>query len=299
MKKRSGPAYLKLLALISLLVPVVLWAEAPVSDAAPAENNYYDSAGDPAVPLSQEETPAPSSYSAPAYNTGSTSSNSSASLLSKVAELQKEVQKLRGQLEVQSHQIQVLKEQQQAYYNDLDQRLTDLTQKKGKTQTLSLDDATLSNPSQQKTASSSSPAATPAIVPVSGAGNASSEDASYNAAYVLIEQKQFPQATSAMRTFLQNYPNGKYASNAHYWLGELLIAQNQNQEAITEFNVVINEYPDSNKVSAAMLKLGTAYVNLGDMEKAKAQFLKVESTFPGTTTAQLARDKLNSLNNQP
>lgn len=264
------------------IIPSTLWAEAPVEDAVPTSSNTYSSSSyssaptetDPEVPLSQDNSASMNNYST---SSNTFNPNNPASLLSKINEMQREIQRLRGQMEIQSHELTKLKEQQQAYYNDLDQRITMLSSHgKTKTQTLSLDDTTKAT-STNKTAASGD------------------EESSYNAAYALIENKQFSQAKSAMESFLQQYPHGKYASNAHYWLGELLLAQHQDQAAIKEFDTVINKYPSSSKVSAAMLKLGFAYANVGDTGKAKAAFMKVEKTFPNTTTAQIAHARLETL----
>ena len=103
------------------------------------------------------------------------------------------------------------------------------------------------------------------------------------------------EAVLAMKTFIQQYPQGKYVPNAHYWLGELLLTQHQEQSAINEFNTVVNDYPSSNKVSASMLKLGFIYAHSGDTIKAREEFLKIQKMFPGTTTAQLAEERLRSL----
>lgn len=267
-----------------LLLPTFVWAEAPVQDAVPI------SSSDPEVPLSQDNS---ARYSSPS----SFNPNNPASLLSKMNEMQSEIQRLRGQLEVQSHELAQLKEQQQAYYNDLDQRVTLLSSGK-KPATLAIDDspssATSATTDTQK-AAGAAVAATALKTPLIATTSGGDEESSYNAAYALIESKQFPQATSAMKNFILKYPNGKYASNAHYWLGELLIATHQDQEAISEFNTVIQQFPTSNKVSPSMLKLGFAYANLGDIEKARATLSEVESKYPGTTSAQLASARLETL----
>ena len=44
--------------------------------------------------------------------------------------------------------------------------------------------------------------------------------------------QQFNDAITAFQTFLRDYPDGRYAANAHYWLGELFLAvQPQDLEA--------------------------------------------------------------------
>lgn len=266
------------------ILPISVWADALVTDAVPvsaSSNNTFAPAGQDFsdVPLSQD--------SDNSYSTHSPAS-SGTSLLSKVNDLQREIQRLRGQLEVQSHELTQLKEQQQAYYNDLDQRISLLASGKSKSPVLSLDTTT-------PTASTISTSSATAMGATASTTATPDEEASYNAAYALIEQRKFNEASIAMKAFLQKYPNGKYTANAHYWLGELLLAQHKDSEAINEFNTVIQQYPASNKVSASMLKLGFAYSNLGDTAKAKTTFLNVEKMFPDTTTAQLAHARLESL----
>ena len=50
--------------------------------------------------------------------------NDNANLIEKVLNLQKEVQELRGQLEIQAHDLKLLQQQQLAFYKDLDSRLS-------------------------------------------------------------------------------------------------------------------------------------------------------------------------------
>ena len=58
------------------------------------------------------------------------------------------------------------------------------------------------------------------------------EGEAYRAAYALVRGQQFDQAVQAFNQFLQNYPDGRYAPNAHYWLGELyLVVQPQQLES--------------------------------------------------------------------
>lgn len=273
-------------------LPISLWAEAPVEEATASSTGSYSSMdnGDPEMPLSQDNT---DNY---ANQTNSTfNPRDPASLLAKINEMQSEIQRLRGKLEVQSYELKKLKEQQKAYYNDLDQRISMLSSGKATAvSTLSLDDTTTTATPDVTNKISNTATVTPSTT--STTVSKSGEEASYNTAYEFIQNKQFPEAISAMKTFIQQYPNGKYASNAHYWLGELLLAQHQDQEAIQEFSTVVNNYPTSNKVSAAMLKLGYIYASLGDTAKAKTEFSTIEKMFPGSTTAQLAHTRLQTLN---
>lgn len=280
-----------LLITLSVLLPALAWAEAPVDEASPAgsysnsasstDGAYYGAnSADPEVPLSQDIQDTVSSRPF--------TSNSPASILSKINELQTEIQRLRGQSEIQAHEIKQLKEQQQAYYNDLDQRIGMLSGNKTAVKSLELSDS----PEDSSAISAEISPATTTTLPIE---SLNSETTDYNTAYALVEKKQFALAIEAMTSFLRKYPDGQYASNAHYWLGELYLAQHQEKKAVEEFNTVVTIYPDSSKVSAAMLKLGFAYANAGDTKKAKETLYKVQKMYPGTTTAQLAQQRLLTL----
>ena len=47
------------------------------------------------------------------------------------------------------------------------------------------------------------------------------EAIAYDAAYALVQERQFDKAIPAFQQFLQRFPDGLYAANAHYWLGEM------------------------------------------------------------------------------
>ncbi len=138
MNQRNN-SMVRLFIFLSAFLPMTLWAEASVEEASASSTGGYSSmqqTADPEMPLSQDTSDSLSS------NTGSSAStfnpNNPASLLSKINEMQREIQKLRGQMEVQSYELKKLKEQQQAYYNDLDQRISVLSSGK-KSPVLSLD----------------------------------------------------------------------------------------------------------------------------------------------------------------
>lgn len=296
MNQQIKKKFLDLVIVLCLLLPISLWAEAPVEEAQASSTGGYSNSmegPDPEIPLSQDNSSsAVSSPSSSSFNP-----NSPASLLAKFNQMQQEMQKLRGQLEVQSYEIKKLKQQQQTYYNDLDQRISTLSSGK-KNPVLDMDTGTPAVTTDVDTSTTASAAkksvASPAVVSASTTGS-TTEESSYNAAYELIQNKQFSEATTAMQTFIKQYPHGKYAANAHYWLGELLLAQHQDQNAVKEFDIVTHDYPNSNKVSAAMLKLGFIYAKQGDTEKAKTIFLNIQKMFPGTTTADMATQRLNAL----
>jgi tol-pal system protein YbgF len=118
------------------------------------------------------------------------------------------------------------------------------------------------------------------------------EGEAYRAAYALVRGQQFDQAVEAFHQFLRNYPDGRYAPNAHYWLGELyLVVQPQDLEASRQaFTLLVTQYPDNAKVPDALYKLGKVHFLKGSREKAREYLDGVARGYPDSSAANLARD---------
>lgn len=199
-------------------------------------------------------------------------------LFNKLEQMQQEIASLRGQLELQAHQIKLLSKGRLP-----DSSLHKRNKLSESTQT-TLPAVTIAKPKSEETS--------PQAVAVKRAGDPMDEQLSYVAAYELVKNKQYEQAREAMSAFLDRYPAGPYAANAHYWLGELYILAHQYTKALASFKTIVDEFADSNKFAAATYKLGVVYEQLGHNDKAHEQFIKVTEAFPGTTIARLAKAKL-------
>lgn len=219
----------------------------------------------------------------------------SAALIERVQNLQKEVQELRGQLEVQTYELKKLKEQQLTFYKDLDSRISNgakSTAVKAPTNVSSSNKVAAIPASATK---NTTVAVAPVAAPASKA-NPADEQISYLAAYELVKNKQYDKAINAMQTFTQKYPQGGYTANAQYWLGELFMVKKDYPKAIEHFDTVLQKFPSSTKAAASMLKSGYAYAAYGNNEEAKKRLQQVVRNYPATPTAQLANLKLESIN---
>jgi len=190
--------------------------------------------------------------------------------------LQQELQDLRGQLEVQAHDLKLMQQQQLAFYKDLDKRIQDI-QKQPSTQ----------EPLTMSTGSSS--------LKTNEHGNPADEQIRYLAAYDLIKQKKFEEALQAMQNFIGQYPNGGYTANAHYWLGELYLVKQQNVQAISEFDIVLARFPTSSKAAPSHLKIALAQAAMGDISDARGRLKSILQKYPDTHTARIAAKKLEAL----
>ena len=219
--------------------------------------------------------------------TGSQTSGSElGKLYLQVQQLQQEVMRLNGKVEEQAHELSTLKEQSLQRYMDLDKRV-------GGGQSGNQGSGPKGNPSAGVNTAS------PAITPVAGGSSSSGvaqpgEEDAYSASYALVQGRKFDQAIPAFQQFLQRYPDGQYAANSHYWLGELyLVKEPPDLEAARQsFALLLSQYPNNSKAPDALYKLGKVQFLKGNREKAREYMDLVITQYEGTNNAvvKLARD---------
>jgi tol-pal system protein YbgF len=128
-----------------------------------------------------------------------------------------------------------------------------------------------------------------------GLGAISSEDvaqkAVYEQAYALLKARKIDEAMIALIKYNETYPNGIYAANAQYWLGEVYLLKNDLPEATAAFRSVIAQHSDHRKVDDAKYKLGKIYHLQNQPEQAKELLLSVSKG--SGSAAKLAQDYLS------
>jgi tol-pal system protein YbgF len=209
------------------------------------------------------------------------------SLFLQIQQLQQEVMRLNGQVEEQANELRLLKQQSLKRYVDLDKRLSAVS-------------GGAAAPSGGSAAAGGTGGSSSAVVtPVAGSGQSTTseqpgEGDAYRAAYALVAGQQFDQAVKAFQQFLRDYPDGRYAPNAHYWLGELyLVVDPQDLESSRQaFTLLLDEYPKNNKAPDAMYKLGKVYFMKGNRERAREYLDQVIRDYGSTNSSavKLSRD---------
>lgn len=272
---------LQFLIALTLGVPVVAGAQVPVQDssygAAQSAGQGYGGAG-----------AAGAGNGAPVSGMGQ--------LFSQLQQMQDDISRLRGQLEVQENEIRQLKQEGLDRYQDLDSRISQLSSAPANA------GAGAAAGASQAQGGAIAANSTPTPPAAANAPAASSEPADpakeklyYEAAFDLIKSKDFDKASQAFNAFLRKYPNSQYAGNAQYWLGEVNLAKGDLQAAGQAFARVSQAYPTSNKVPDSLYKLAGVEQKLGRTDRAKAMYQQVISQYPGTSAAQLAQRDLKSL----
>ncbi|MEP1469637.1 MAG: tol-pal system protein YbgF [Halieaceae bacterium] len=230
-------------------------------------------------------------------------------LLYQVQQLQQEVMMLNGKVEEQAHELRRLKQQSLERYVDLDRRVSTLTTggvapvagaaAPGTGSYSGTTSGTTAAPATS-VAASNTYTAPRAAVPAVSAGAATSgaelpgEGDAYRAAYALVRGQKFNEAVTAFQQFLVQYPNGRYAPNAYYWLGELyLVVQPPDlEQARQSFNQLLTQYPTNSKVPDALYKLGRVHFMKGNREKSREYLDRVINEYGSTNSSavKLAQD---------
>ena len=222
---------------------------------------------------------APAAAAAPsAAPAGASGGQNVSALFLQLQQLQQEVMRLNGKVEEQAHELRQLKQQSLERYMDLDKRM-----------------GTAAAPvAGAAAAATPSTAPTPLTTGPASAAEQPGEGAAYNAAYALVRNQQFDQAVAAFQKFQRDFPAGKYAPNAYYWLGELyLVVQPQDLESSRQsFTMLLNLYPDNSKAPDAMYKLGKVQCMKGDKDRAREYLEQVISKYGSTNSSavRLARE---------
>ena len=205
-----------------------------------------------------------------------------------ISELQQKLQQLQGQLRILQHNVELLNIQQRSFYEDLNQRINQMTALSDKgsepiPQNLPKDNTTSTNTVSKKQSTSTA--------------KKTNEAQTYQNAFQQLMKKQYSDAGKGLKQYLRKYPSGNYADNSHYWLGEIYLLQDQLQKAVQEFNTVINKYKASNKVPDAKLKLASIHLQQGNVALARREMQQVKLAYPDSTAAQLATIQLQRLDN--
>ena len=245
-------------------------------------------------------------------------------ILLRLENLQKDIQNIQGESEVQMHKLDEIRKRQRELYIDIDRRLLQLERKQ-----TSRAPAPVTPPAVAASATSAATAATAAGTAAaagSGAGNAArvtgtvtggkptgsvrtavpsrndvvapkqeTEQEAYQKAFNLLRELRYDKAGLAFRAFIEKYPDGRYAHIAQYWLAEASYAQRDFKTAIADYQKLIEQYPGSPKRAEAMLKIAYSYYELKNYAQAQAMLEKLLADYPNTTEAGQAQNLLQKI----
>jgi len=65
----------------------------------------------------------------------------------------------------------------------------------------------------------------------------------YDTAFHFLSKKHFNRAQKSFQKYLKIYPNGHFAPDAHFWLGEIGLMHQKYPAAIQQFQIVVKQFP--------------------------------------------------------
>lgn len=98
--------------------------------------------------------------------------------------------------------------------------------------------------------------------------------------------------------YLKNFPDGPFASNSEFYLGEIAYARGDYGDAVSAYDSVITNYAHSSMVAPAMLEKGRALMQTKKTTSAQHEFRELMRRFPGTDEAKKAEAELRSISPQ-
>jgi len=234
--------------------------------------------------------------------------------LNQITRLSAELRELRGQIEILKQQGQQLQSALRSQLVDLDERMQALEraaepERVAETAQVVAEDAQGAVAPMQGTAGTAATAAlTPAQVASSGeaAADASAdaadpapdpvqERAAYDSAFDTLKSRRYAEAGRMFRDFLQTFPDGAYAANARYWLGESYYVVEDYANAQAQFEALIAHWPEHDKTPGALLKIGLSQHGRKQYDEAEATLQEVRQRYPGTDAASIAAERLRAI----
>ncbi|MBK1720452.1 tol-pal system protein YbgF [Thiocystis violacea] len=117
----------------------------------------------------------------------------------------------------------------------------------------------------------------------------------YSQAFELLKDRKYEESKVAFNDLLRRYPQGEFADNARYWLGETYYVLREYPAAMAEYDRLVQLNPSSPKVPGAMLKIGLIQYDQKDFDQAKATLERVINSYPASTEARLAKSRLERI----
>lgn len=194
-------------------------------------------------------------------------------LLSQVEQLKQELSRVKGELEVATHNISSTQQRQRDLYADTDNRLRQL-------------ESSATQPVTNAESSSGS---------LANSAEASAEAADFEAAQALSRASKHREAFDAYNKFLQNYPMSERLPEAQYALGYAQFSLKNYKAAIATQEKMVQQFPDHAKAPDAMFNIANAQIQLSDVEGAKKTLRILLNQYPKSAVAPSAQQRLKVL----
>jgi len=121
--------------------------------------------------------------------------------------------------------------------------------------------------------------------------NPSTEYEEYHAALRVFNARNYQKAIELFSAVYEKFPQGTYADNCVYWIGEANYSRGDFAAAVSWFKKVFS-FPNTSKADDAQLKIGLSYLKLGQYGNAKAQLKHLVDRYPASEYVPRAKKYL-------
>mgnify|MGYP001817308202 FL=1 len=222
-------------------------------------------------------------------------------LLNRVEQMQRDIQQLRGDIEVQTHTLKEMQRRSREQYLDIDRRLQQI--ESGAPGMPAAATPPVAPAPVTTTPGRVDPLDPPPMARPPGAATIApppqplraGEREAYDNALAVLREGRYAEAAQAFNQFLVNYTGSSFSDNASYWLGETYYVTRDFDQSLATFNGLVQQYPNSPKAADSRLKTGYIYYEKKDWKQARQTLEAVVSEYPGSTAARLAGDRLKKM----
>ncbi|HSN20628.1 MAG TPA: tol-pal system protein YbgF [Usitatibacter sp.] len=226
-------------------------------------------------------------------------------LVQQIEQMNEQIARLRGQIEVLANENQQLQKRQRDFYLDLDSRLKRLEGGAAGAAPpgAAPGSAGTAAPPGAGAGAGAGPGAgaTGADAAAAGVGKtASREDQAremkaYDAASNLFRRNDFSSAVDAFRAFLKDYPDSALAPNASYWIGISYANLKDYPHALAAQQELLAKHPQSAKAPDALLAIAAIQAEQGKAGEARNTLEDLVARYPTSDAAAKARTRLSAL----
>lgn len=210
--------------------------------------------------------------------------------------LKQEVAKLKGELELASHNVNLTQQRQKDLYGDADARLRKLEQGQPGTNASA-------NPNPVAAAEAPPANVAAPVSPVAAAPVASTPEPAKNSqeyqllelAHGLAKEAKYKDAFNAYDKFLKDYPNSAYTADAMYGLGYAQFALKNYKSAMATQQKLLDAHPDSPRAADALFNMANSQFQLGMVPTAKKTLRDLLAKYPNSEVIPAAQKRLKAL----
>ncbi|WP_370262920.1 tol-pal system protein YbgF [Limnobacter sp.] len=185
-------------------------------------------------------------------------------LAQSLSDKDREIARLRGDLEVANNNIRKLQEDNRVLYSNLDERLKKLEPKP-----IELDGEQINvSPEQYR---------------------------DYQAGLDHFKAGNFAEAIQQFQRFLAQYPDSKLKPQVRYFLGSAQFAQGEYKLALVTQRDLARDHPDSPRAPDALLSMASSQLELKAIPNAKKTLSELIAKYPESEAAKSAKLRLDAL----